>query len=71
MVAQIEKTQHLQDQLTSVQFQQQANGALSVGGLIPGQIPASISTGITQESMEVMFKHDLQLSLQQVRPWQE
>ena len=56
IVAQIEKIQRLQNQLAAVQFKQQANGALSVGGSIPGWIPASISTGIIQESMEAMFK---------------
>ena len=56
MLAQNETIQRLQEQLTSVQFDQQANGASSVGGSLPGRIPASISTGVTQESMEAMFK---------------
>ena len=48
MVTQTETIQRLQEQLTAVQFEQQANGASSVGGCIPSQIPASISTGVTQ-----------------------
>ena len=56
MVAQNETIQRLEEQFNTVQFDQQANGASSVGGSIPGQIPASISTGVTQESMEAMFK---------------
>ena len=56
MVAQTDTIQRLQEQLTAVQFEQQANGASSVSGSLPGRIPASISTGVTQESMEAMFK---------------
>ena len=47
MVAQIDTIQRLQEQLTAVQFEQQANGASSVGGSIPSQIPTSILTGVT------------------------
>ena len=56
MVAQIEKIQRLQDQLAAVQFEQQANGASSVDGSIPERILSLISTRVTQESMEAMFK---------------
>ena len=56
MVAQTDTIQRLQEQLTAVQFGQQANGASSVSGTLPGRIPASISTGVTQESMEAIFK---------------
>ncbi|OEU09765.1 hypothetical protein FRACYDRAFT_248024 [Fragilariopsis cylindrus CCMP1102] len=56
MVAQTDTINRLQEQLTAVQYEQQANGAASVNGSLPGRIPASISTGLTQESMEAMFK---------------
>ena len=56
MVAQTDTIQQLQEQLTAVQFEHQANGASSIGGSLPGRIPASISIGITQELMETMFK---------------
>ena len=56
MVAQTDTIQQLQEHLTAVQFKQQANGASSVSGSLPGRIPATISTGVTQESMEAMFK---------------
>ena len=56
MLAQTEKIQYLQDQLIAVQFEQQANGVTSVSGSTPAENPASISTGVTQESMEAMFK---------------
>ena len=56
MVAQTDPTQRLQEQLTGVQFEQQANGTSSVGRSLPRQIPASILTGVTQELMEAMFK---------------
>ena len=56
MVAQTDTIQRLQEQLTAVQFEQQANGASSVNGSLPGRIPSSISTGVTQESMEAILK---------------
>ena len=56
MVAQTDTIQQLQEQLTAVQFEQQANGATSIGVSLPGRIPVSISTGVTQESTEAMFK---------------
>ena len=56
MVAQTDTIQRLQEQLTAVQFEQQANGASSVSGSLPDRIIVSISTGVTQKSMEVMFK---------------
>ena len=56
MVAQTDTIQRLQEQLTAVQFEQQANGASSIGGSLPGRIPSSISTRVTQESLKAMFK---------------
>ena len=62
MVAQTEKIQNLQTLMTYVQFKQQANGAASIGGSVPGHILASITTGdttltsLTRKSMETMFK---------------
>ena len=56
MVAQTDTINRLQEQLTAVQYEQQASGAASVNGSLPGRIPASISTELTQESMEAMFK---------------
>ena len=56
MVAQNKTIQRLQEQRNTIQFDHQANGASSVEGSIPRRIPASISTGITQESLEAMFK---------------
>ena len=59
MVAQTEKIQALENQLTTIQFDQQANRASSIAPLVPGQVPASINTGdstFTKETMEAMFK---------------
>ena len=58
-MAQTDKIQELETRLATVQYDQQANGASSVAPLIPGRVPASISTGettLTRESIEAMFK---------------
>ena len=60
MVEQSEKIQNLETLLASVQFGQQENGTASVGGSIPGRVPASTTiigdTTLTRESMEPIFK---------------
>ena len=56
MVAQTETIQRLQKQLIAVQFEQQANSTSTVGGSVSSRISASISIGVTQESMKAMFK---------------
>ena len=42
--------------VVAVPFEQQANGASSVGSSVPSHIPASISIGVAQELIEAMFK---------------
>ena len=58
-MAQSQKLQNLETLLTSIQFEQQENGAASIRGSILGLVPGPITTGdatLTKESMEVIFK---------------
>ena len=59
MIAQTEKIQVFETQLTTIQYDQQANGASSIAPSVPGRVPTLISTGnttLTKETMEIMLK---------------
>ena len=47
MVAQTQKIQALENQLDTVQYDQQANGARSIVPSVLGRVPATINTGVT------------------------